>query len=336
MDRLYSDSDVVITIVAPVDADDDIPGYISDTQESNAVDFDVVSKPPPDQRRMFNLLNSRFGEITLSAYRQGHGRFFVADAEPPVMGEVINLSETLHIPQVELEDYFDFLVKHDWFFSYSDDHNVSESGAKEEARLSAIAQTHGGDFQKLMRAFRAYHFSGKAWNTNQAPKPLRPVDGQLRFEQPFSAPLEEPECIERDVSVESDDRGSRQLAVDKEAKKESLAHDIAHQKHNGRGSNHLAADSVPELVNWEVSSALDVYKAWLVRSSYRSWSHQLLCWAGAPAARDIDAELTMAEQRAREIVNRTQSHIAAAMLIARRETCAPQDAARFMALCQAG
>lgn len=336
MDRLYSESDVVITIVAPADADDDIPGYISDTPESNAVDFEVVSKPLPEQRRMFDLLSSRFGQITLSAYRQGQGRFFVADAEPPVMGEVINLSETLHIPQVELEDYFDALYKHDWFFSYSDDRNISERGAKEEARLSAIAQSHGGDFQKLMRAFRAYHFSGKAWNTNQAPKPLRPVDGQLRFEQAPSAPQDEPECIERDVPAEADDGGSSAPARDRKAEKGSASHDAVHHNHDGQGSKLPASVSVPELVNWEVSSALDVYKAWLVRSSYRNWSHQLLCWAGSPVARDIDAELTMAEQRAREIVNRTESHTAAAMLIARRETCAPQDAARFMALCQAG
>lgn len=336
MDRLYSESDIVITIVAPVDAQEDVPDYISDSSESNAVDFDVLSKPLPEQRRMFELLSARFGEITLSAYRNGHGRFFVSEVEPPVMGEVVNLSETPPVVQVAIEDYFDALQKHDWFFSYSDDRNVSTRGAKEEARLSAIAQSHGGDFQKLMRSFRAFHFSGEAWNTPQAPRPLRPVGGELRFDLAPAAIVDEPEYVEPDVHV--DDEGSEGAgpAIDSQLAKEARPRSSTDESGAKTNARQGLCAAVPELVNWEVSSALDVYKAWLIRANYRSWSHQLLCWAGSAAARDIDAELTMAEQRARSIVNRSESHVAAARLIAGRETCAPQDAACFMALCSAG
>lgn len=332
MDRLYSESDIVITIVAPVDALEDVPDYISETSQNDAVDFDVVSKPLPDQRRIFELLRARFGEITLSAYRHGHGRFFVSEVEPPVMGELINLSETPHVSQVLIEEYFDALEKHDWFFSYSDDRNVSAQGAKEEARLSAIAQVQGGDFLKLMRAFRAYHFSGQAWNKPQAPKPLRPAGGELRFDLAPAATQDEPEYVEPDEDVGCHDTTVDEPTIDSMTAKEARPRTSANEKRGSASSGRAITDVAPEQVNWEVASALDVYKAWLVRASYRSWSHQLLCWAGSAAARDIDAELTMAEQRAREIVNRSKSHTAAAKLIASRETCAPQDAAYFLTL----
>lgn len=54
-----------------------------------------------------------------------------------------------------LEEFIKQLMHHDWFYSYSDDHNVWKAGKEENARLSAIADS-GKPFKMAYDAVSEY------------------------------------------------------------------------------------------------------------------------------------------------------------------------------------
>lgn len=72
-----------------------------------------------------------------------------------------------------LQEYWDQLDLHDWFYSYSDDNRVWKRGEAEKSALLAIAKS-SPEHQALYDGFHKHHFSGKAWNTEKAEKPARP------------------------------------------------------------------------------------------------------------------------------------------------------------------
>jgi len=74
---------------------------------------------------------------------------------------------------VSLQDYYNLLLWHDWFYMYSDDGRVYRKGEAEKARLEALAK-QSPEHKALLEGFHKYHFSGKPWNTEQSPKPERP------------------------------------------------------------------------------------------------------------------------------------------------------------------
>lgn len=78
-----------------------------------------------------------------------------------------------------LSEYYDKLVTHDWFYSYSDDHSVWQRG---EAAMSNLVAEYKDkpEFKELYDAFVAYHFSGDAYGTPKAPYPERPKENVFR------------------------------------------------------------------------------------------------------------------------------------------------------------
>lgn len=72
-----------------------------------------------------------------------------------------------------LNDYYDLLARHDWYYSFSDDGRVWRAGVVAEKELQRIAlesDAHGA----LLAGFRDHYFSGKPWGTEKAPMPERP------------------------------------------------------------------------------------------------------------------------------------------------------------------
>lgn len=77
---------------------------------------------------------------------------------------------------MDLNEYYDELCHHDWFYSYSDDHRVWKRGHSREAFLRAIAQ-ESEEHKRLWEQFNNYAFSGPGFGTEKAPKPVRPGAG---------------------------------------------------------------------------------------------------------------------------------------------------------------
>jgi len=74
-----------------------------------------------------------------------------------------------------LAKYWDMLNKHDWYYTYSDDHGVYQRGVDSENELKRIAK-HTYFHMALFDGFHKHHFSGEAWRTEKAPKPERPEE----------------------------------------------------------------------------------------------------------------------------------------------------------------
>ena len=72
-----------------------------------------------------------------------------------------------------LSEYYGMLERFDWFYEYSDDHRIWNSGRSAHAILEKLAKT-GPEYSKLYNEFRAHHFSGEQWKTEKAPYPTKP------------------------------------------------------------------------------------------------------------------------------------------------------------------
>lgn len=73
----------------------------------------------------------------------------------------------------QLREFYDELEKHDWYYSYSDDHRVWKKG--EAAWKALVAKGNQSEaHQELLDGFQAYHFGGEAFGTEPQPKPERP------------------------------------------------------------------------------------------------------------------------------------------------------------------
>ena len=71
-----------------------------------------------------------------------------------------------------LQELWDELERHDWYFAMSDDHSVYCAGAANYSRLNEEGR-HSRPHANLMKAFQDHKFSGKPWGTEQTPKPER-------------------------------------------------------------------------------------------------------------------------------------------------------------------
>lgn len=76
--------------------------------------------------------------------------------------------------KMNLQDYYDLLEQHDWYYIFSDDHKVYEKGKSNQDKLVDLAEENGPKFKELYKAFGDHYFSGKPWDTEQKPKPERP------------------------------------------------------------------------------------------------------------------------------------------------------------------
>lgn len=73
-----------------------------------------------------------------------------------------------------LQEYYDELNKHDWYYEFSESGSVFDKGSRKEKELKKLGMTLGSDFMLLREAFIKHHFSGTSFNSEKQPKPKRP------------------------------------------------------------------------------------------------------------------------------------------------------------------
>lgn len=73
-----------------------------------------------------------------------------------------------------LAKYYDLLDKHDWYYEYSDDNSVWRQGLSYSNMLIRISNEKP-EYKEMYLAFKAHHYSGKPWPTEQSPKPNKPI-----------------------------------------------------------------------------------------------------------------------------------------------------------------
>ena len=69
---------------------------------------------------------------------------------------------------MNIQEFYDELEKHDWFYAYSDDHRVWKKGADNRMRLLRLISENGEQFEKLYDDFAKY-----IWDKTE--KPQRPT-----------------------------------------------------------------------------------------------------------------------------------------------------------------
>lgn len=72
-----------------------------------------------------------------------------------------------------LADLWDQLNRHDWYYTFSDDHGVWLRGEAERNRLNGLAASIEGG-KELMGSFSEHYFTGEPWGNEKQPKPPRP------------------------------------------------------------------------------------------------------------------------------------------------------------------
>lgn len=75
---------------------------------------------------------------------------------------------------VSVAEFYQQLMKHDWFFGWSDDSSVTRAGEASYQRLLETAREGGQVHQWLLSEFQKSHFSGEPWNTPKHPLPPAP------------------------------------------------------------------------------------------------------------------------------------------------------------------
>lgn len=65
---------------------------------------------------------------------------------------------------MDIREFDARLQRHDWHYSYSDDHSVYRNGKADEAQLDQLAQT-SPNHDRLYRAYKAYQYTGGAERT---------------------------------------------------------------------------------------------------------------------------------------------------------------------------
>ena len=72
-----------------------------------------------------------------------------------------------------IQEYWDLLCKHDWYYEFTDDGKKHSQGSWERKAIVELSST-STEFLKLYTDFMQYYFSGLAYGTPKAPKPERP------------------------------------------------------------------------------------------------------------------------------------------------------------------
>lgn len=76
--------------------------------------------------------------------------------------------------KISIQDFYQLLDDHDWYYQFSDDDRVYRRGAASMIGLMNIAANNGPEYKALLEAFNMHYFSGKPWKTPKAPKPDMP------------------------------------------------------------------------------------------------------------------------------------------------------------------
>jgi hypothetical protein len=76
---------------------------------------------------------------------------------------------------MSLKEFYQQLKRHDWYYPFSDDHSVYMRGDADRKRIEAIAKQSPAH-AALLEGFRKHYFTGKPWDTEQAPLPEEPKE----------------------------------------------------------------------------------------------------------------------------------------------------------------
>jgi len=74
---------------------------------------------------------------------------------------------------MSLQEFFDELEKHDWYYEYSDDQRVWDKGNTNSKRLSGISE-ESEEHKKLYKDYTNHMYSGETFEKEKIPKPDRP------------------------------------------------------------------------------------------------------------------------------------------------------------------
>jgi hypothetical protein len=83
-------------------------------------------------------------------------------------------------PTISLSEFYQQLVRHDWFYGYSEDRSAYKAGEQDAHRLEQLSQQGGKVYQWLLGEVTKAHFSGSSWNTPKHPMPIAPEPLGLR------------------------------------------------------------------------------------------------------------------------------------------------------------
>ena len=62
-------------------------------------------------------------------------------------------------------EYYEMLKNHDWYYDFSDDHEVWKAGNANIRLIRAIAEAKQADYKRMFDAFEKAMFSGDAFET---------------------------------------------------------------------------------------------------------------------------------------------------------------------------
>lgn len=190
---------ITITSISAAPAPD-LPSHLFAGAGSDRATFRVTRGAAPSRDAISVLLEDAIADVCVTNYDQatGQGSFVVVDGPAPAAGTTIELDDDAVADTVDLSDrappssggpiqqptieqFYDMLDRHDWFFGYSDDSRVYRYGSDNLERLKEIAGSLGGDHAALLAAFQRHHFSGAPWSTPKWDKPSRPASGLVNI-----------------------------------------------------------------------------------------------------------------------------------------------------------
>lgn len=73
-----------------------------------------------------------------------------------------------------LQEFWDMLDRHDWYYHFSDCSKTFSRGRQSENNLHSVATSNGPEFKEMLDAFHTHKFSGEHYGTEKQPKPDRP------------------------------------------------------------------------------------------------------------------------------------------------------------------
>lgn len=76
---------------------------------------------------------------------------------------------------ITIQEFYQKLERHDWYYMMSDDHSVWQRGKEAEKNLKEIASEHGDKWLSLFEDFGKHMFTGRAWGNERQPKPEMPT-----------------------------------------------------------------------------------------------------------------------------------------------------------------
>jgi|TARA_Y100000310_G_scaffold44394_1_gene41431 hypothetical protein len=89
------------------------------------------------------------------------------------MTDHIAMSNPGMYAQMTLQEFWDMLNRHDWYYQFSDDHRIWSEGSKNSDQIRLLSDI-SPEHKKLYEGFCKHFFGGEHFNKVESPKPERP------------------------------------------------------------------------------------------------------------------------------------------------------------------